>query len=118
MVYQITATLKNGSTETIEVEGASRAWILINAKSYFRRKYNSLDSSEDQFELSWKQIHNQYRGACIVLENYLDSAMNDLEEGNIENKEFIYDCIQALQTLGDTSSIDYLKRFNTAVKTA
>ena len=55
MLYELTALTKKGETETILMEGNSRAYILMSAKQYFARKYNSLDSTEDQFCMTWKE---------------------------------------------------------------
>lgn len=50
---------------------------------------------------------------CMVLENYLDGAIADLEDGNIDNFTFVYSCILGLQKLGDSSWKDYMNRFET-----
>lgn len=50
--------------------------------------------------------------ACIVLENYLDGAMADMENGEVENTDFIKECIAGLKVLGDATYMDYEKRFN------
>ena len=55
MIYEVTALTRDGKTETIEIEGQSKFMALSTAQSYFRRKYNSLDSSEDQFWMTWEE---------------------------------------------------------------
>lgn len=55
MIYEVTALTRDGKLETITIEGQSKFMALSTAKSYFRRKYNSLDSSEDQFCMTWEE---------------------------------------------------------------
>ena len=52
----------------------------------------------------------------MVLETYLDGAMADMENGDVENIEFIYDCIKGLKKLGDSKCQEYLKRYNEYMK--
>ena len=61
-------------------------------------------------------MKNDFIGSHIVLENYLDGAMYDLENGNTENYDIIYSCILALKVLGDAKYIEYLDRYELAKK--
>ena len=60
-----------------------------------------------------------YLGAVIVLENYLEGALADFEEGSIENDLCIEHSINALELLtfsmlGISSANDYRKRYEKA----
>lgn len=60
-------------------------------------------------------------GAEAVLENYLSGALSDLEQGDVENYDFIFTCIIGLDTIykkqfmGDILSEEYKQRFMKAV---
>lgn len=53
-----------------------------------------------------------YKGASIILENYLDGAIADYENGDVENDDVIMSSIFALSELGDSSWIHYYNRMN------
>lgn len=53
---------------------------------------------------------------CMVLSSYLDGALYDLEQGNVDNYNFIFECIIGLKELGDMSYIEYLDRFNAYIE--
>ena len=53
-----------------------------------------------------------YKGASIILENYLDGAIADYENGDVENDEVIMSSIFALSELGDSSWIHYYNKMN------
>ena len=55
-------------------------------------------------------------GACIVLCNYLDGAVADYENGDVDNILLIEDCIATLKMLGDVSWLHYSKRMDKAEK--
>ena len=59
-----------------------------------------------------------YLGAKIVLENYLDGALADYEDGDVDNDLFIEQSINALELLQGTmlcgTAQDYRKRLNKA----
>lgn len=61
-------------------------------------------------------IKDNCTSACMVLCNHLDGAIYDLEQGNIDNYNFIYECIMGLKELGDYSYHDYLERFNAYIE--
>ena len=63
-------------------------------------------------------MNKDLTGAKLVLCNYLDGAVADLENNNIDEQAytFIKDCIEALKILGDYSYKNYLERFNKAIK--
>ena len=42
---------------------------------------------------------DNYGGACVVLTNYLDGALADLEAGTTEAFDIIEDCINALELM-------------------
>ena len=60
-------------------------------------------------------------GAKAVLENYLFGALYDLEQGDVENYDFIFTCIIGLDTIykkqfmGGMLSEEYKQRFMKAV---
>ena len=62
-------------------------------------------------------IKKDCTAACIVLCNYLDGAVDDLEQGNIMNAEFVYEVIIGLKMLGDSSYVNYLNRYNQYMNT-
>ena len=61
-------------------------------------------------------------GAEAVLENYLVGALYDLEQGDVENYDFIFTCIIGLDTIykkqfmGGMLSEEYKQRFMQVVK--
>ncbi len=46
-------------------------------------------------------------GAEAVLEEYLDGALYDLEQGDVENYDFIFTCIIGLDTLYKRRNIPF-----------
>ena len=63
-------------------------------------------------ERKMKNSNDIYVGASFVLENFLDGAIADYEDGNVDNKEMIISCIYALKKLGDATWMQYLKKLN------
>lgn len=61
-------------------------------------------------------IKKNCTSACIIICDYLDGAMYDLECGCTENYKFIYEAIIGLKELGDYSYHDYLDRFNAYIE--
>lgn len=61
---------------------------------------------------------DNYTGACYVLENYLDGALADYEDGQVENGLIIEESINALELLRFSmygySAVDYRRRFEKA----
>ena len=45
-------------------------------------------------------MNKDYHGAYIVLDNFLEGAVADYENGEIENASLIEECIQALYKIG------------------
>ena len=63
------------------------------------------------------KLDNVYQGACVVLCNYLDGAVADYEEGNVNNVNLILSAIAGLKKLGDPTWDDYYNRvLNAAMK--
>lgn len=60
------------------------------------------------------RTRQEYTGGCIVLCNHLDGAVADYENGNTDEKDFIYQCIASLKLLGDPSWKGYYHRMITA----
>lgn len=56
----------------------------------------------------------KFTGACVVLCNYLDGALYDLENKTTFATDFIYECIMGLKQLGDYNWTDYLERYKLA----
>ena len=52
----------------------------------------------------------KYVAPCIVLCNYLDGAVHDYEVGEVDNVNFILECIEGLKLLGDFSAFEYEER--------
>lgn len=52
-------------------------------------------------------MRKQYYGAIAVLENFLDGAIADWENGAVTNKFLIKNCIEAIITLNPIQEIDY-----------
>ena len=52
-------------------------------------------------------MKKQYYGAIAVLENFLDGAIADWENGAVTNKFLIKNCIEAIITLCPIQEIDY-----------
>ena len=50
---------------------------------------------------------NQYYGATAVIENYLDGALYDLENGTLDNWQFVSSAILGLKKLNSYSAIKY-----------
>ena len=48
-----------------------------------------------------------YYGAIAVLENFLDGAIADWEDGTIENTFLIKNCIEAIIALCPIQALDY-----------
>ena len=57
-----------------------------------------------------KLTRRDYTGALIVLENFLDGALADYENGMIDNDALIEDCIEAIYQLGGYND-EYKKRY-------
>lgn len=51
-----------------------------------------------------------YSGAICVLENFLEGALADYEEGDVDNVMLIENCIEAIYELGGYSG-DYQKQY-------
>lgn len=61
------------------------------------------------------KIERECKMASIVLENYLDGAVSDYENGCLDNSEIIDGCINTLYLIGDFgSAMDYEKRMKEA----
>ena len=55
---------------------------------------------------------NKYYAAIAVLENYLDGALADMQDGKVDNKEFIESCVEAHKLLTENYLCDtYEKKF-------
>ena len=61
-----------------------------------------------------KKQYQDFTGAIIVMENFLDGALYDYEDGLIDNTILIEGCINALEVLGDYSAFEYRQRFESA----
>jgi hypothetical protein len=70
-----------------------------------------------------KQIdYNDYAGAIDVMENYLDGALADFENGQVENTHLIEGCINAMKLIYSLANPwlllgsvkDYEERFENA----
>lgn len=61
---------------------------------------------------------DKYNGAVLVLENYLDGAVADFEQGNIDfdNMCAITNCISAIRLLGSADYYFYRDRMKEAIK--
>ena len=57
----------------------------------------------------------QAKAPCVILANYIEGALSGYENGQPESEQFIYECIEALNVLGDKASYnEYLKRYKEA----
>ena len=43
--------------------------------------------------------YSDYLGAIVVMENYLDGAVADYENGDVENDNLIWSCIETIKLL-------------------
>lgn len=66
----------------------------------------------DLKELLFARVKDEHIGAIIVLENYLDGAMADYEDGQVENTMIIESCIDVLRLLHDKDWMEYQERFS------
>ena len=55
-------------------------------------------------------MKENYIGAIVVLENFLDGAVADYESGNVEDNETIWSCINAIKKLGGRWYYEYEER--------
>lgn len=64
--------------------------------------------------------YTKYTGALVILEDYLDNALYDYENGNTFNTTLIEDCINAWEELSDPIVVqfdnEYRERFEKAKK--
>lgn len=56
----------------------------------------------------------RFISGIVVIENYLDGAVHDYEEGRVKNGEFIESCILSLKKLGGCCWYDYYVRMKQA----
>ena len=66
---------------------------------------------------------NKIIGAIVVLENYIDGALSDYENGEVENTDVLEDCIYVHRKLQVASCLfcsitqdEYKERFKKVVK--
>lgn len=60
------------------------------------------------------RMKDEHIGAVVVLEDYLDGAVHDYEEGRIEEDYVIMSCISALRLMNDSEWLDYYLRMEKA----
>lgn len=65
--------------------------------------------------------YDDYIGAIVVMENYLDGAVADYEDGQVENDSLIWSCIKTIKLIQGLSNPwlllggnEYEKRMNEA----
>lgn len=53
-----------------------------------------------------------YIGAIVILEDYLDGAVHDYEEGRVQDDRIIRSCIEAIKALGGRCWREYQERLD------